>query len=99
MVSAVLPACRSDCSRNRFLGCQTKRRNRAVQMTEKTPETTSVMRWVGAQLEANHCITAKEAPAVKVAGQTSKTSFQVPPSILTKTAMSQNGTRMDTKGS
>ena len=68
-------------------------------MTEKTPETTSVMRWVGAQLEANHCITAKEPPAMSVAGQTSKTSFQVPPSIFTKTATSQKGTRMDTKGS
>ena len=57
------------------------------------------MRWVGAQPEANHCITAKVPPATRVAGQTSKTSFQVPPSIFTKTATSQKGTRMETKGS
>ncbi len=34
-----------------------------------------------------------------VAGQTSKTSFQVPPSIFTNRATSQKGTRMETKGS
>src|SRR5664279_3149207 len=38
---------RSDFSRKRVFGCQTKRRKRAVQTTEKTPDTTSVMRWVG----------------------------------------------------
>ena len=68
-------------------------------MTEKTPETTSVMRWVGPQLEAKNCITANEAPETRAAGQTSKTSFQVPPSIFTKVATSQNGTRIDTQGS
>src|ERR1017187_9576266 len=41
-------ASRSDFNRKRVFGCQTKRRKRAVQMTEKTPETTSVIRWVGA---------------------------------------------------
>src|ERR1039458_955065 len=38
-------ASRSDFNRKRVLGCQTKRRKRAVQTTEKTPDTTSVMRW------------------------------------------------------
>ena len=34
-----------------------------------------------------------------MAGQTSNASFQVPPSIFTKVATSQNGTRIDTNGS
>src|SRR6266540_6146604 len=92
-------ATRSDLSRNRVLGCQMKRRKTAVQMTENTPETTSVMRWVGGQPEACHCMTAKEAPETSAAGQTSHTSRQLPPSIFTKVATSQNGTRIETKGS
>ena len=47
-VSALLPAAvsasRSERSRKRVFGCHTKRRNSAVQMTENTPETTSVIR-------------------------------------------------------
>src|SRR5262249_54962835 len=38
------PPSRSDRSRNRSLGCHTKRRNSAVQITENTPDTTSVVR-------------------------------------------------------
>src|ERR1019366_1395279 len=95
----VFAASRSDFNRKRVFGCQTKRRKRAVRMTEKTPETTSVIRWVGAQPEANHCITAKDPPETSAPGQTSKASFQVPPSIFTKVATSQKGTRIDTNGS
>src|ERR1039457_2829268 len=90
---------RSDFSRKRVFGCQTKRRKRAVQTTEKTPDTTSVMRWVGASPEANHCITANDPPEQSAAGHTSQTSFHVPPSIFTNVAMSQKGTRTDTNGS
>src|SRR5678815_1842829 len=64
----------SDWSRKRFLGCQTKRRNRAVTMTEMPPDTTA-------------------------AGQTSIACFNVPPSILTNSATSQNGTSSETHGS
>jgi hypothetical protein len=70
-----------------------------VQTTEKTPETTSVMRCVGAQLEANHCMTANERPEQSAPGHTSKASFHVPPSILTNVATSQKGTRTETNGS
>src|SRR6266550_2753076 len=42
---------------------------------------------------------ANDTPAHSAAGHTSKASFQVPPSIFTKVATSQNGTRTDTKGS
>src|SRR5258707_11454863 len=41
-------ASRSDFSRKRVFGCHTNLRKSAVQATEKTPETTSVIRWVGA---------------------------------------------------
>src|SRR5512133_612914 len=92
-------AVRSDLRRKRVLGCQTYRRNRAVQMTEKTPETTSVMRCVGGHPEANHCMSAKERPAHSAAGQTSNASFQDPPSILTKVTTSQKGTSTETNGS
>src|SRR5215831_19360435 len=77
-------ASRSDFSRKRLFGCQTKRRNRAVQITEKTPATTSVMRWVGAQPDAKNCMMANERPETTAPGQTSKASAQVPPSIFTK---------------
>ena len=40
-----------------------------------------------------NCISANDAPAHNAAGHTSNTSFQVPPSILTNVATSQNGTR------
>ncbi|MGA2860031.1 MAG: hypothetical protein ABSE40_24450, partial [Candidatus Sulfotelmatobacter sp.] len=96
---ALARASRSDRSRNRVLGCQMKRRNRAVQMTEKTPDTTSVMRWKACVEDVNHCMTAKERPAHSVPGHTSQASFQVPPSILTNAATSQKGTRTETKGS
>src|SRR5262245_42402242 len=36
---------RSDRRRNRSFGCHTYRRKSAVQITEKTPASTSVMRW------------------------------------------------------
>src|SRR3989441_10078824 len=98
----LLPACarasRSDFSRKRVFGCQTKRRNSAVQITENTPETTSVIRWNSLVPDAMNCTTANDAPAHSAAGHTSNTSFHVPPSILTKVATSQNGTKIETKG-
>src|SRR5882672_560608 len=101
-VAALLPAfasaSRSDLSKNRVFGCQTKRRNNAVQMTEKTPETTSVIRWKALVPDAKNCISANDAPAHSAAGQTSNTSFHVPPSIFTKVATNQNGTMIETKG-
>src|SRR5664279_4495338 len=39
------------------------------------------------------------APAHSAAGHTSNASFQVPPSIFTNVATSQNGTRIDIHGS
>src|SRR5215467_8015982 len=92
-------ASRSDLSRKRVFGCQTKRRNSAVHTTEKTPETTSVIRWNSLVPDAAYCISANDPPATSAAGQTSKASFHVPPSILTNVATSQNGTRIDTNGS
>ena len=97
--ASAFAASRSDFSRKRVFGCQTNLRKSAVQITEKTPETTSVIRCVGAQPEANHCIVAKDTPETRTPGQTSKASFQVPPSIFTNVATSQNGTRTDTNGS
>src|SRR5262252_2167584 len=101
-LAAVLPAfasaSRSARNMKRVFGCQTKRRNSAVQMTEKTPETTSVIRWNSLLPDAKYCISANEAPAHSAAGQTSKTSFHVPPSIFTNVATSQNGTRIETNG-
>src|SRR5450759_2383285 len=101
-VAVDFPACasasRSDFSRKRVFGCQTKRRNKAVQMTEKTPDTTSVIRWNSLVAEAKYCISANDTPAHSVAGHTSNTSFQVPPSIFTNTATSQHGTMIDTQG-
>ena len=44
-------------------------------------------------------MTANDTPETSAPGQTSKASFQVPPSIFTKVATSQNGTSTDTKGS
>ena len=41
---------------------------------------------------------ANDTPAHSAAGHTSKASFQVPPSIFTNVATSQNGTRIDTHG-
>ena len=92
-------ASRSERSRKRVFGCQTKRMKRAVHTTEKTPATTSVIRWNWFVPDAYHCMTANEPPATRAAGHTSKTCFQVPPSILTNVATSQNGTRIETKGS
>src|ERR1700675_902401 len=96
---AFASASRSALSRKRVFGCQTKRRNNAVQMTEKTPETTSVIRWNSCVPDAKYCTNANVPPATSAAGHTSNTSFQVPPSIFTKVATSQNGTRIDTNGS
>jgi hypothetical protein len=70
-----------------------------VQATENTPAKTSVIRWSSAVPEAKSCIIANDPPATSAAGQTSKASFHVPPSILTNVATSQNGTRTETKGS
>src|SRR5690349_7554724 len=67
-------------------------------MTENTPETTSVIRWNALVPDANHCMTANDAPAHSAAGHTSNASFQVPPSIFTNVATSQNGTSIETKG-
>ena len=101
-VAVLLPsrtsASRSLFSRKRVFGCHTKRRKSAVHTTEKTPDPTSVIRCSSAVPDANHCISANEAPAQSAAGHTSNTSFHVPPSIFTKVATSQNGTRIDTKG-
>src|SRR5580765_367018 len=46
------PDSRSDFRRNRCFGCQTYRRNSAVQMTDPTPAMTSVMRWKDAVADA-----------------------------------------------
>src|SRR5258708_679360 len=97
--AAPTPAVRSDFKRKRVFGRQMKRRKTAVQMTEKVPATTSVIRRSALVPDAYHCITANETPEQSAAGQTSKASFQVPPSNLTKVVTSQNGTRTDTKGS
>ena len=69
-----------------------------MQITENTPDTTSVIRWNCGLPEANRCITAKVPPATRAAGHTSNPSFHVAPSILTKATMSQNGTRIETQG-
>src|SRR5262249_28783967 len=58
-----------------------------------------VMRCVGAQPDANHCITANESPETSAPGQTSNASFHVPPSIFTNVVTSQNGTNTETHGS
>src|SRR5665647_633468 len=84
LLPALASASRSDRSRKRVLGCQTKRRKRAVQITENTPDTTSVIRCSSLCPDAKNCISANVPPAHRVAGQTSKASFQVPPSIFTK---------------
>src|SRR5689334_16006024 len=76
-----------------------KRMNTAVQITENTPDTTSVIRCSSGRDEAKYCISANEPPAHSIAGQTSQTCFHVPPSILTKVATSQKGTRIETHGS
>src|SRR5215471_3656489 len=75
-----------------------KRKNTAVQITDTTPETTSVMRWNCALPDANHCTMANEPPATSAAGQTSNASFHVPPSILTNAITSQKGTSIETNG-
>src|SRR5438105_10793964 len=85
-------------SRNRVRGCQT-RKKRTTASTEARPASTSVSRYVAARLETVHWTTAKTPPATSVAGQTSNASVQVPPSILTNTATSQNGTRIEAHGS
>src|SRR3954471_9546836 len=92
LASAALPDSRSDLSRKRCLGCQTKRRNSAVQITENTPETTSVVRYKLTWPDAKYCMIAKLAPDTTAAGQTSRACFQLPPSILTNRTTSQNGT-------
>src|SRR5437868_14331953 len=100
--AAVLPALssasRSERSRKRVFGCHTKRMKSAVHTTEKTPETTSVMRWNSFVPDAYHCMIANEPPATSVAGHTSNACFQVPPSIFTNVATNQNGTRIETHG-
>src|SRR6185295_4941011 len=49
--------------------------------------------------DAKYCMIAKLPPETSVAGQTANASFQVPPSILTNSTTSQNGTRIDAHGS
>src|SRR5215468_9283145 len=99
VVAAVAPASRSERSRNRSLGCQTKRRNSAVHTTENTPDSTSVVRKIPSVRDTMNCATAKLPPETSAAGQTSNACFQVPPSILTNSTTSQNGTRIDAYGS
>src|SRR6185436_2884240 len=94
-----LSSVRSDLSRKRCLGCQTNRRNSAVQITENTPDTTSVVRYKVLWLDENHCMIAKLPPDTIAAGQTSRACFQVPPSIFTNSTTSQNGTSSETQGS
>src|SRR5919202_150657 len=89
---------RSRRSRKRCLGCQT-RKNSTTASTDTSPARTSVSRYVAAKPETVHCTTANTPPATRVAGQTSKASDHVPPSILTNTATSQNGTRIEANGS
>src|SRR5450759_335756 len=60
--AASASALRSDLRRKRVFGCQTKRRKRAVQITENTPETTSVIRWKACVWEAKNCMMANDAP-------------------------------------
>src|ERR1017187_1405816 len=96
---AAASALRSDLRRKRVFGCQTKRRKRAVQITENTPDTTSVIRWKAWVWEARNCMMAKDAPETRVAGHTSQASFNLPPCMSTKVVTSQKGMRMETKGS
>ena len=101
VVAGARPLCspsRSERSRNRVFGCQTKRMKSAVHTTEKTPDTTSVIRWNSFVPDAYHCMIANEPPATSVAGHTSNACFQVPPSIFTNVATNQNGTRIETNG-
>src|SRR5258707_6470320 len=46
-----------------------------------------------------NCAAAKLPPETSAAGQTSNACFQVPPSILTNSTTSQNGTSSDAHGS
>src|ERR1039458_1503873 len=96
---AAASALRSDLRRKRVFGCQTKRRKRAVQITENTPDTTSVIRWKAAVWEARNCMMANDAPEQRVAGHTSQASLNLPPCMSTKVVTSQKGIRMETKGS
>src|ERR1022692_981997 len=96
---AAASALRSDRSRKRVFGCQTKRRKRAVQITENTPDTTSVIWWNACVWEAKNCMMAKDAPETRVAGHTSHASLNLPPCMSTKVVTSQKGMRMETKGS
>src|SRR5207302_9544625 len=95
---ALSSASRSERSRKRVFGCQTKRMKSAVHTTEKTPDTTSVIRWNSFVADAYHCMIANEPPATGGAGHTSNACFQVPPSIFTNVATNQNGTRIETNG-
>ncbi len=45
-------------------------------MTEKTPATTSVIRWKAAVCDAANCMRANDTPEQSVAGHTSQASFQ-----------------------
>src|SRR5437870_8978773 len=69
----------SDFKRNRVFGCQTNRKKSAVQMTEKTPATTSVTRCNDDIPDATYCIAANVAPQMSAPGHTSNACFQVPP--------------------
>src|ERR1022692_3744990 len=79
---AAASALRSDRRRKRVFGCQTKRRKRAVQITENTPDTTSVIWWNACVWEAKNCMMAKDAPETRVAGHTSHASLNLPPQRL-----------------
>src|ERR1022692_3641815 len=82
--AAAASALRSDLRRKRVFGCQTKRRKRAVQITENTPDTTSVIMWKACVWEAKNCMMAKDAPETRVAGHTSQASLNLPPCMSTK---------------
>src|SRR6187401_50103 len=62
VAAPVASAARSDFNRKRVFGCHTNRRKSPVHITEKTPATTSVMRWKDSVLEAAYCMTANEPP-------------------------------------
>src|SRR5579872_229539 len=101
VVSVALPSpptAISDRSMKRVFGCHTNRRNSAVQITENTPATTSVMRWNWFVLEARYCMTANVTPETSAPGHTSKACPHVPPSIFTNVTTSQNGTSIETHG-
>src|SRR5712692_10262900 len=77
----------SSAKRQIFFGCQ-KRRKTSVAAMDTTPAAIST-RLLSMWLAQNHCVAAKEPPTTRMAGKTSKVSFQ-----LTIARTSQKGTMM-----